>query len=712
MAQPESIYDQYKKATADVLSWLKSFLTGLGPTDLMTVARILQAADLVKAAGKAVPSKIMKSLEKAITLREKVAAKHKSPDEGHMHFVEVLKEMRAMFSRSGKKVSPNNNVKNNASEQKGKQAQKKDGEPVNRFEALSIDEVVSETDETFGTELEPAVAPAEKRKEWEDVDIAKDTEWFMIRCFLSDLDNLMGHVRSAWDDFKEYTVPIFVPTAITNFAVFQVVKLSATLQLDYPHLTTLDHIIAVMYYALEIGQIMTDFPYITYSDAVEVIVLGRWGDDPRLIPIMTEEIKRKLQCSHEDAGELVAHILEKEEIFESHGVFFNEYQSLLFFQRTQQDLAGMMQIYNLTGELNVTKELLGPKWNEMSNPAKHPSTLLMEYSTGNVLPALEKLATRSRKYESPEEKNVIPLVSLFRDTLMRKVVGVETAFAWHAMIWAAFVYQGDMRCSKLSVNSSLKLKQLKERLRQSIELWDVNAAPRMEMLSSWIQDMTDVCYKSLTSRERLIGLYNPYMAGQRLTFSFYEAAIRGGCCVIDSVGQTRVILHYYNAFRILGLIKELPLLEFLITQFSKARWLWLGGRPTKKGQFIKAFLMAWGRDATAAEKLARYLKQDSLSDFKNLRSPKSKTRRMPTIDPAPFLKSYRAVVENDYAEFPRECVNDFGLYFKHLKKVILDDYHDSILGYDLFSLGRIFLEIRQKLLKTFGFDDLVQQKMA
>ncbi|KAJ3112401.1 hypothetical protein HDU96_004580 [Phlyctochytrium bullatum] len=693
MNYPTSLYDQYKKATADVLSWLKSSLTGLGQKDMDTVGCILQAADSVRAARKAVPSTIMQSLEKAIMLREKVAAKHKSPDEGHMHFLEVLKEMRAMFSRSGTKATP---------------TKEDEDEPENRFSALSVEDAVAETDEPFEEEPEPTPAPPEKRKEWEHVDIAKDTEWFMIRCFIADLENLMRHVRSAWEDFKEHTVPIFVPTAITNLSITLVKKLSSTLQLDYPYLTTLDHIIAVIYYDDKIDQIMTKFPHITYRDAIEAIVLGRHASDEVLEEIMAEEISKKFQIKLKAARRLVAQILRKEEILESEGEFFKECESLLFFHHTQSYLIQFKDIYNRKSMYGIADL----KWNEKSNPAANPSDLLREYSFMNVLPTMVKVIGASSGYARfPGEEKVIPLVTLFRELLLKNVVGFEIAFAWHAMIWAAFVYQGDMRCSKLSVTSSLKMKQLKESFQKDMEVWDFNAAPNVEMLSLWFKNITDDYYNSLTARQKIIGLYNPYMAGQRLTMGYYAVAIHAGCWVIDSVGQLRIILHYYNAFRILGLIKELPLLEFLITQFSKAKWLWIGGRPTEKGQFIKAFLLAWGHNITTAEKQASYWKRQSLPTVKSSRPFKAKAKGLQIIYPGPLVKAYRAVVENNYTEFPHDCVNDFGLYFGHLKKLILDDCNDSLLGYNLFSLGRIFLEIRRKLLETLGFEDLVQEKM-
>ncbi|KAJ3112407.1 hypothetical protein HDU96_004586 [Phlyctochytrium bullatum] len=706
---PELIYNQYKKATADVSNWLRSFLKGVGPTDTMTVARILKATDLVKANRKAVPSKIMQSLDKAITLREKVAAKHKSPDEGHMRFVEVLKEVRGVFSRLVTKAKP--------TKRKGKQTEKEEDEdePANRFSALSVEDAMTETDETFEKEPEPKPAALDARKEWEELDIIRDTEWFMIQCFIADLDNLMGHVRSAWDDFKEHSVPIFIPTAITNLAVSQVVKLSATLQLDYPHLTTLDHIIAVMYYEIEIDIIMMNYPHVTYSDAIEAIVLGRRDRLEKYIPKMAEAIKKKLQVSIDDATGLAYIIHKKEEILDSEGEFFQEYDSLIYFHHTQMGLVKFLEIYKPKMKLVLKDGIsMGPKWNEKSNPAQTLSDLLMDYGAGNILPTMGILATYDL-FEIQHQDIIIPLVNLFRDFLTKKTVGVETPFAWHAMLWATFIYQGDMRCSKLSVNSSLKMKNLKERVNKNMEsgLFDsFNSRKLLRMAASWLDEMTDYCYSGLTPRERLIGLYNPYMAGQRLTMAYYKVAIDGGCFLIDSVSQMRMILHYYNAFRILGLIKELPLLEFLIEQFSKGKWLWVGGRPTEKGQFIKAFLLAWGYDVTSAGRYSKILRSESLEGMKKTRSSKQTGKGVRQVDPGLILKSYRPVVENIYIDFPRECFDDYKLFFEHLKKLMLDDYRHSLLTYDLISIGRIFLEIWNKLVPALGFELVMQENMA
>ncbi|KAJ3111776.1 hypothetical protein HDU96_005366 [Phlyctochytrium bullatum] len=85
-----------------------------------------------------------------------------------------------------------------------KPVEKKKERWVNQFAALSVDEFGVEVEGLKEEEPEPNAV--ERNSEWDDVDIMIDMEWFMIRCFLFDLDIIMRHVIVAWDEFRANTV--------------------------------------------------------------------------------------------------------------------------------------------------------------------------------------------------------------------------------------------------------------------------------------------------------------------------------------------------------------------------------------------------------------------------------------------------------------------------------------------------------------------------
>ncbi|KAJ3098079.1 hypothetical protein HDU96_000151, partial [Phlyctochytrium bullatum] len=156
----------------------------------------------------------------------------------------------------------------------------------------------------------------------------------------------------------------------------------------------------------------------------------------------------------------------------------------------------------------------------------------------------------------------------------------------------------------------------------------------------------------------------------------------------------------------------LPLLEFLTEQFSRSKMWWAGGRPTEKGQFMKAFLLTVGFDAYGASNSAKVIKQERIvenSKRHSTKDPNRPSRRVIGLDPAQILPSFRPVVQEDYTDFPRECLESIPLLFRHLRKLVIEDHATSLLGYDLISLGHIFLEYCNKLLGALGDDKVVAQ---
>ncbi|KAJ3118177.1 hypothetical protein HDU96_003464 [Phlyctochytrium bullatum] len=300
-------------------------------------------------------------------------------------------------------------------------------------------------------------------------------------------------------------------------------------------------------------------------------------------------------------------------------------------------------------------------------------------------------------------------------SLLHKLLGALQLDYPHLMSWnyiiAVMHFEwSEMMCTKLAINTSIKMSDLKARIdacRES-ELFDsFHTKENLDKAYTWLESITDNCYKSLTTREKFIGMYSPYLAGQQLTMACYYVGLEIGFCVLDSNFQATLIMHYYNAFRVLGLIKELPLLEFLIEHFSKFKTTWVGGRPSKQGDFIKSFLMTWGYDSGVAAALAQGMKEERIIPIREPRSPKSRKGRQ-SPDPGQILPSFLPVLDNDFTSFPRECLDDVQRLFAHFKDLIVNDYDTSLVGYDLFSLGRIFLEICKKLLVATGLDRVVK----
>lgn len=118
-------------------------------------------------------------------------------------------------------------------------------------------------------------------------------------------------------------------------------------------------------------------------------------------------------------------------------------------------------------------------------------------------------------------------------------------------------------------------------------------------------------------------LFNPWMAGQMVSMFCLGTSFAVGIGAIDSNSQCRLVLHLYNALRVKGLISELPLLETLIDLFSKTKSLWVGGRPTARGGFAKAFLLAFGYNIKWAGELAQTFAQEDFPKKYYSRNPEA-----------------------------------------------------------------------------------------
>ncbi|KAF0719752.1 Aste57867_824 [Aphanomyces stellatus] len=93
------------------------------------------------------------------------------------------------------------------------------------------------------------------------------------------------------------------------------------------------------------------------------------------------------------------------------------------------------------------------------------------------------------------------------------------------------------------------------------------------------------------------------MAGQLLFMcTMMELSLSAGLAQVDDAGQTRMLLHLYNAMRVLDLIQDIPPMSPLVRLFDQpqSKSVWVGGRPTARGHFVRGHLLAWGYSPQSA----------------------------------------------------------------------------------------------------------------
>ncbi|KAJ3106849.1 hypothetical protein HDU96_008102 [Phlyctochytrium bullatum] len=711
-----SSYVRYKKATGEFVGWLRSSLSDPGQSVKISANRIRETAESIRAAGTTVPSSVMRALETAIDLREEVRTK-RTRDDGHSFFLEMLKDVRKQLlpltKSDGKAEPPERKEKKQV-----KKEEKKYEALVNQFSVLAVEVEAATADELELERDREVAAAAEKEEpdgqqmhlEWKEneIDIEDDTQWVAVKCFLEEAAELMEHAVEAWFAYRDGggAVPILVPTAATNLAISLVGKLINTLQLDYPHLQSWSAIVVVMYFDDSIHKLMRKYPRIDYATAIRAVTYARVY---RKQPAVIKEITRLLQISKKEVESIITAVMALDKKLT--GTIFQDYRILTLIEWTHVTLMRYSSNDARKGDFES-------KWDENTKPVPNFYDLFEEYAMDNVFPALRILASQFE--DNPDilrQPQVTPLIELFYVYVRTKHVSMELSFAMYASFWATIVYQGDMRCAKLAIDTSIKLSNLRARIDTNSKyiMFDSNDVVKkaLKKVQQWLTCMTEKSYARLTTRQKFVGLYNPYLAGQQLTFAYYCLGLDFGHMTLNSMFQATLILHYYNAFRVLAIIKELPLLEFLMEQYSRGKSMFVGGRPTEKGHFIKAFLMSLGYEVPVAVKIAQVLKQESTTKSQTLKSIPRKSKasykliNRDRLDSTPILPSLPPVISNDYTDFPQECFDDVSRCFKHLETLIMEDHDTSWLGYDLFSLGRLFLEIGNKLIvKALGFEEV------
>jgi hypothetical protein len=198
-------------------------------------------------------------------------------------------------------------------------------------------------------------------------------------------------------------------------------------------------------------------------------------------------------------------------------------------------------------------------------------------------------------------------------------------------------------------------------------------------------------------------MYNPWMAGQYKLMITLGLGFNGGLAAIDSIAQCRLVLHLYNAFRIKGIFeKPIPLLETLTDALSKTKALWVAGRPTKPGDFMKGFLLAFGHSIKSAAEMASIFALEDNPKMINYKGPKAKELVPPTS--SEILSTFRILVNMDSSGLDLD--KGYGQYLDEIKPIIAKEAR--LFGMNLFFLGKVFLDIWNALLNELELQVKVQ----
>ncbi|KAF0719751.1 Aste57867_823 [Aphanomyces stellatus] len=348
---------------------------GEASTSEWTTSQIWEAAQKVVADAVAIPYDVMKNLSRSIRLRSQVYASF-PPDQGYAYFLELLQVYGNTWS--SKRALP--------------YLQYTTSPPVARTHQL----LLGGQPPAVRSCLVPAPVV-----ENEAAILCTEQEQFRVLCFFHDMDELMGQVKRAWQQFKTGAISLQTATVVTNTCVRRVEALTAELQLEFDYLHDLDHMCALL----------------SFGPVLEVL----WKRSRIQL-----EIARKLRVSVADAHAVIARVV------------------MHFMAKGTEYLLGTLGIIQPTTRQLIKPGFLGPDCNE-SEALATTSAQLYQMFMGDVMSPMLTHArdTRVLTIEHQADTLMWPhLVKQFQATKTTPLV-----FAAQSLFFSILYTQGSADCA-------------------------------------------------------------------------------------------------------------------------------------------------------------------------------------------------------------------------------------------------------------------------
>ncbi|KDO34069.1 hypothetical protein SPRG_01343 [Saprolegnia parasitica CBS 223.65] len=551
-----------------------------------------------------------------------------------------------------------------------------------------------------------------------------EDEKFQILCFIQDVDDMNREVMLSWSLFKAGQISLMAATAVTNACVHAVEVLGNDMSFAHPHLKDLDHMMAL----LVCEQVLVDLVSengLSLKTAVELVVLAKRAMVERLRPAAERTIAQRLKVSTVVASRVidVVHMH-----YDQSDVWSLDWTSSLGnkngFVNLQHALFSFLEVITPGHRMMCRPGTFGRDWDERRQPA---SSLMDLYQTffANMLPALVIHVRDTSLFTLEYEVKMKPLLVLLKAYVKTKEVPVALVFACQAVLWSLFLTQDKaqdgMCCAKVVDDTRHTIGRVTRQMQALCDNADGIVVPppskkNVEAALGWLQNLRVATSPddAFSQMEVDRAWFNPYMAGQILLTITMEIGFSMGLATMDDIGQTRMVLHLYNALRVLDKIPPNADLDNLVNMFERGKSVWVGGRPTVRGGFVKAHLLAWGYNAPTAAALAANLHRDkeaflaksTLRDQMDHRSDARKKqakisdfgRALQTTDPAPVSRAYRYVTR---LTAPTETTTRLPLAID-IMNILHADYN-AFLYLDLNTVGQLFRAAWTDMITTFGF---------
>ena len=673
-----TIYDRYKQATERFQNALEQMV----PSSIFehaTAQCLVDAVDYLHEQSQQQPLsppppsqidllQVMDDLKTAISFRRRVAKNfYQGGDEGHSYFVQVLNYcwitlkpivyQSTIYSSSSSSRNPNNpNHPRNGVDPM-----------VNRFSALSMEEVLDDSDtiDISTTTAEPSPRPVPPaNKEFSLQDLTQGDDYFCAHMFLLSMNEMMQFVsvfystmKRAWRTHGQRDVPsetfiedIMEASVYVNFVIQQIMMMEEELNAKYPYLNTVYRMMTFLVHPASIKDFTdTVLPLVSdqeaflasrdaiafMGDIIETGFRNPSDDKSNTEPIVKAFCtKWKLNAAaiggdfeqwkvlgRFEAPLMVEMTLNQQIFGEMMALGLQPHSWLAPFKYIGgRDRCMMNTIRLLQGLSNVVKKdqplilkrgTFGRQWDEGRKKATKICGDMDELLMGDLLPTLLLMCSNGMlSTKLPRESELLTFFTVLKSFTMspEKSTPWSLAFSVHALLTSFFEMQGQNDIEKLGKVAKscfdLYIHQLDSLIEQQNDsVQGKHWRTNLDRLSYLRWLVHPVHNQGPLVEERAI--WNPLCSGLFMEYVCFFGNLDSGIAMVDSFAQLRMVLHLYNAFLQIGALDagNIPFLDWLHHTFKDCKGVWEGPIP-KKGEFVKRFWISWGASIKNAQQSA------------------------------------------------------------------------------------------------------------
>jgi hypothetical protein len=320
---------------------------------------------------------------------------------------------------------------------------------------------------------------------------------------------------------------------------------------------------------------------------------------------------------------------------------------------------------------------------------------------------------------------LMPLWPMLQKAMNAERISTAVAVAIHTFALSMVRVNGQRRCKRIQIGFKALLQKSLQRVQAAAPLYCAAAPhlmipvgepgggciPALSICQHWLEmainrakDLPPTSsidggvgekkrlaeeMKRVAARQRDQALtLNPWIAGQQMLVATLGVHMGFLLPMADCLGQTRLVLHLYNALQRVGAIEILPLLDLIEARLRPGPVLWFSGKPTCN--FYKQYLHAMGMGVNTKG------------------SPDN--RAIAKLKPEDVSLFFRRVAAADYSDVPFE---DSDRPLRGVLDAIRASFKDDqMVGLSVLAVGAVLLPLMEELCQALGIGNQVDKDVS